>query len=117
MIEMNVVISANSTTGDYKNAFLVSAGTMKGSGILIAPNATAVAGTTAYNVNAANITTAIAIGTNAADIDLLASIKIIFSFTASANATFKYQFAQNNAIAATTARTFKGSILKYKKIN
>ena len=117
MIEMDVVISANSTTGDYKNAFLVSAGTMKGSGILIAPNATAVAATTAYNVNAANITTAIAIGTNAADLDLLASIKIIFSFTASANATFKYQFAQNNAILATTARTWKGSILKYKKIN
>lgn len=117
MIEMDVVISANSTTGDYKNAFLVSAGTMKGSGILIAPNATAIAGTTAYNVNAANITTAIAIGTNAADLDLLASIKIIFSFTASANATLKYQFAQNNAILATTARTFKGSILKYKKIN
>jgi hypothetical protein len=117
MTELDVVISANSTVADYKNAFLVSAGTMKGSGILIAPNATAIAATTAYNVNAANITTAIAIGTNAADLDLLTSIKIIFSFTASANATFKYQFAQNNAILATTARTFKGSILKYKKIN
>jgi hypothetical protein len=41
----------------------------------------------------------------------------MFSFTASANATFSYQFAQNSAVVSTSARTWKGSILKYKRID
>jgi len=117
MIEMNLLISCNSATGDYKLLFKVSSGTMKGSGIFVGTSNTAVAQTTAFNVNVLDATTIISSGTNAADLDLLASAKIIFSFTASANATLSYQFAQSSAVVATTARTWKGSILKYKRID
>lgn len=117
MVIMYIVISCNSAAADYKSGFKVSAGTMKGSGIFTGTNNTAVAQNTAYNVNGTNATSVIASGTNAADLDLLASARIMFSFTASANATFSYQFAQNSAIAATTARTWKGSILKYKRLD
>ena len=117
MMEMDIVISCNSAAGDYKSGFLVSAGTMKGSGIFTGTSNTAVAQNTAYNVNGVNATSTIASGTNSPDLDLLASARIMFSFTASANATFSYQFSQNSPIAATTARTWKGSILKYKRID
>jgi hypothetical protein len=117
MAIVDLVISCNSTTGDYRSGFKVSAGTMKGSGIYNGTSNTAVAQNTAMNVNAVNTTSTIASGTNAADLDLLASQRIMFSFTASANATFSFQFAQNSAVAATTARTWKGSILKYKRLD
>jgi hypothetical protein len=117
MIELDAVISANSTTNDYKNAFAVSSGTMKGSGILTSNSAGTIGQASNILSSAAAATNTSGIGTALADLDLLHSIKIIYSFTASANATFKYQFAQNGAGVGTTARTFKGSILKYKKIN
>jgi hypothetical protein len=117
MIELDAVISANNTSADYQSAFNVSSGTMKGNGIYTATGLTGVASVTITSANAAASTTAVSTGPPTADLDSLLSIKIIFSFTASANATFKYKFAQNVAIAATTARTLKGSILKYKKIN
>ena len=40
-----------------------------------------------------------------------------FCFYASANATFKVQFANNTAGAGITSITWKGSILKYKRID
>jgi hypothetical protein len=117
MIELDAVISGNNTNGDYKGAFAVSSGTMKGQGIITCNTATAVAQVISINANSVATTAATAIGTLVSDIDLLHSIKIIFSFTASANATFKYQFANVTAGVGWTSRTFKGSILKYKKIN
>lgn len=117
MIELDAVISSNSTTGDYKNAFNVSAGTMKAHGMLLAPNISGVPTVNLYNANSSATSTAFGIGTIMNDLDGLLSIKVIYSFTASANATFRYQFAQNTATAATTARTWKGSILKYKRID
>jgi hypothetical protein len=117
MIELDAVISANSTANDYKNAFAVSSGTMKGSGIITSNSAGTIGQASNILASAAAATNTSGIGTALADLDLLHSIKIIYSFTASANATFKYQFAQNSAGVGTTARTNKGSILKYKKIN
>jgi hypothetical protein len=117
MIEMDIVISCNNTSSDYKNAFNVSAGTMKGSGIAISNSNGTVAQTTNITASAGASTNSNPIGTSLADLDMLFSTKIIYSFTASANATLRYQFAQNSAIAATTARTWKGSILKYKRLD
>ena len=117
MIELDVVVSSNSTAADYKNVLAVSAGTMKGSGLSISNTNGGVAQTTNLTASIAANTGANPIGTSLADLDMLFSTKIIFSFTASANATFKYQFAQNTAVIATTARTWKGSILKYKRID
>lgn len=117
MIEMDVVFSSTNTSADYKSAFNVSAGTMKGAGISIGAATTGAAQTSPYNANPSASTNSISSGTISADIDVLSSIKIIYSFTASANATFRYQFAQNTAVASTTARVWKGSILKYKRID
>lgn len=117
MLEMDLVISANNTSGDYTNRFTVSAGTMKGNGILTATGLTGIAAVTVASANATASTTTVSVGPPYADLDSLISIKIIFSFTASANGNFIYQFAQNVAIPATTARTWKGSILKYKRID
>jgi hypothetical protein len=117
MIEMDIVISANNITGDYKNAFFVSAGTMLGTGFMIGPTATGAAQVNIYSSNTVPTSTSVVLGTQTANIDLLSSIKIIYSFQASANATFSYQFANNAAAAGRTSRTWKGSILKYKRID
>jgi len=117
MIEMDVVISASNTSGDYKNAFSVTAGTMKAQGIITCKTAGAIAQVISINANSAATTSVTPIGTLVSDLDLLHSIKIIYSFTASANATFKYQFANNVGGAGFVSRTWKGSILKYKRID
>lgn len=117
MIEMDIVISANNTTGDYKNAFFVSAGTMLGTGFMLGGSATGTVQTNIYSSNTVATSTNVTLGTAIANIDLLSSTKIIYSFQASANATFSYQFANNTAGAGRTSRTWKGSILKYKRID
>jgi hypothetical protein len=117
MIEMDVVISSNNTTGDYQNRFSVSAGTMLGKGFMIGPTATGAAQVNEYSANAVTISTPLVLGSPVANIDFLVSTKIIFSFQASANATLSYQFANAAAGAGRTSRTWKGSILKYKRID
>lgn len=117
MVELDAVISANNTAGDYANAFFVSAGTMKGQGIQNCNSATSVAQVISVNANAVNVSLTTPMGTLIADIDMLSSIKIIYSFTASANAVFSYRFSNVAAAAGRISRTWKGSILKYKKIN
>ena len=117
MVEMDVVISCNNISGDYKNAFTVSAGTMKGTGFMLGASSTGAVQTNIYSANAVATTTVVVIGTALQDLDLLSSTKIIFSFQASANATCKYQFANNAAGGGRTSRTWKGSILKYKIID
>jgi sorbitol-specific phosphotransferase system component IIA len=117
MLELDLVISANNITGDYKNAFFVSAGTMLGTGFMIGPTATGTAQVNIYSSNTVATSTSVILGTQTANIDLLASTKIIYSFQASANATLSYQFANNAAAAGRTSRTWKGSILKYKRID
>ena len=114
---MDIVHSANSNSGDYQNRFFVTAGTMKGQGILTCNNATGNAQVTSMVANSSTNTGLTIIGTQVSDIDFISSMKIIFAFTASANATFKYQFSPAVLNVSWTARTWKGSILKYKKIN
>ena len=117
MIEMDIVMSASSTTADYKFCFAISSGTMKGQANCICYTNTGTAQVILSLANATSTSTAIPVGTQLADIDMLASMKIIYSFTASANATLKYQFANNTATAGAISRTWKGSILKYKRID
>jgi len=44
-------------------------------------------------------------------------MRIIYSFTASADATFRYRFGNSAAAAGRTSRTWKGSVLKYKTLD
>jgi hypothetical protein len=115
MIEMNVCWSGNNATGDYKMAIAVSAGTMKGYGLSLQSDTTGIK--TLSTVAGGSASTQTTYNLVAADIDFLMSSKIYFNFIASANATCKYQFANISAAAGRTSRTWKGSILQYKRID
>jgi hypothetical protein len=117
MIELDAVISMNNGTSRYSNRLDISAGTMKGMGIMTNINNAGTAAVTTLSAFTAANTAATSIINPSLDIDGLTSIKIIFSFTASANAIFKYKFANLVATVGGISRTLKGSILKYKKIN
>lgn len=117
MVEMEVAMSGNNTTGDYTFDFQVSAGTMKGKGT--AQNLTAAAAIQNIIVTSAGAanTTAVACGIVTADLDYVIAMRIIYSFTASSNATFRYRFGNATAGAGRTSRTWKGSVLKYKTLD
>ena len=117
MVEMEVAISGNNTTGDYSFDFQVSAGTMKGKGT--AQNLTSAAAIQNIIVTAAGAanTTSIVCGVSTADLDDVIAMRIIYSFTASADATFTYRFGNATAGAGRTSRTWKGSVLKYKTLD
>ena len=117
MIECDLVISGNNTTGDYQGAFNVSAGTIIGKGACQNLTATNAVQNIIITVNATATTTAIVTGVPTANLDDLVYVKMAFAFTASANATFIYKFANTTAGAGRTSRTWKGSILKYKRID
>ena len=116
MVSMNLTTSANNSTGDLKWGFNVSAGTMKGYGTIQSIGTTSAVSNVIISANSINVTTAIPIGAES-DLDFLVHSQISYSFTASANATFKFQFANNAAGAGRTSRTWKGSILKYKRLD
>ncbi len=116
MVEFQLTISANNTTGDYKFAINVSSGTMKGSGLWHYISSTGAAVNAVVQANAAS-NTSVNGGTTVGDIDFLCFYQLKFSFTASSNATFSLQFANVIANPAYTSRTWKGSILRYKRID
>jgi len=116
MVELQLTISANNTSGDYKFAVNVSSGTMKGSGLWHYISSTGAGVNAVVQANAAS-NTGVNGGTTVSDIDFLCFYQLKFSFTASANATFSLQFANVTANPAYTSRTWKGSILKYKRID
>ena len=117
MIEMQITYSGNNITGDYKYAIAVSAGSMKGAGSTIYLGATGIQANTGLTANIASRTQEVICGVAYADLDQLHTIITLYSFTASSNATCKYQFANSVAGAGRTSRTWKGSILKYKRID
>lgn len=117
MVEMEVAVSGNNTTGDYNFDFQVSTGTMKGKGTAQnLTSANAIQNAIVTSAGAAN-TTAIACGIPTADLDDVIAMRIIFSFTASANATFRYRFGNNSVGTGRTSRTWKGSVMKYKTLD
>ena len=120
MVELLISTSGSSSTGDYKFGFAVSAGTMIGAGSAICQNATLAASNTRISATAGAVTNSIPIGQNGGTIPTSSGVVCAsanYSFTASANATFKFQFANNSAGASVTSRTWKGSILRYKRLD
>jgi hypothetical protein len=118
MIEMVLATASDSSTNDYKFGFAVSAGTMTGVGNAVCRNATNSGTVTVISATAANVTNSIVIGQNTGTIPSgtgIVTATIDFGFYATSNGVFKFQFALNSG--ATTARTFKGTILKYKRLD
>ena len=117
MMELDICYSGNNTTGDYQFGLRVSAGNMKGQGNFLAYSTTGVITNASLAANSAINTNSPQLGVNVADLDSLQFLKIVFPFTASANATLLYQFSNAAAGAGRTSRTWKGSILRYKRID
>jgi hypothetical protein len=116
MIEMDICWSGNNVTGGYSYVFGVSSGTIKGGGVVYTNSAvsTLLMNTSAGGAAAPSPRTSAVLN---ADIDYLMTMKICVNVIASANATFRYQFANASAGAGRTSRTWKGSILRYKRID
>jgi len=116
MIKCDLTISGFSTTADYKCGFAVASGTMTGKGH---SQSISIGGAIQNLIVSANgpTTASLAIAASAAALDDLTAISIAYSFTASANTTLKFQFANNTATTGAASRTWKGSILKYKRLD
>ena len=117
LIDMDIALSANNTTGDYIFDFEVSAGTMTGKGTC--QTLTTVGGISNIVVlaNAVTSTTDISTGSSNASLDDVYTARILFAFTATANGTFRYRFGNVAPAAGRTSRTWKGSIMRYKNLD
>ena len=115
MIQMVLATAGDSSLNDYKFGYAVSAGTMTGSGNAICRNAANSAVVTALNVTGASITNAIPVG-QIGNLNGITTGTIDFGFYATNNGIFKFQFALNSGVSG-TARTCKGTILKYKRLD
>ncbi|MFN6013357.1 MAG: hypothetical protein ACK47F_01545, partial [Flavobacteriales bacterium] len=119
MLELDIATSGDSSTNDYKFQFFVSTGTMVGGGNAIHRNATNAATNTALTATGVAVTPTVPIGQNGGAIPTssgVISAVANYAFRATANSTFKFQFACN-AGTTSVARTWKGSILKYKRLD
>jgi hypothetical protein len=117
MVQLHLTISGNNATGDYTADFQVSAGTMKGRGTCQNLNASAAVQNIIITAAAAANTTAIITGAPTADLDDLVAVRMTYSFTASADATFRYRFGNASLASGRTSRTWKGSIMQHKRID
>jgi hypothetical protein len=116
MCEMDICWSGNNATGDYKFTLGVSSGLMKAYGTFIGSDTSAVRLLSTAGAGSAVVGDQI-MQVVAADIDFLMNVKIVWYFHASANATFSYRFANSAAAAGRISRTWKGSIMRYKRID
>ncbi len=119
LIQLLIATSGDSSTNDYQFRFALSTGLMTGSGSAIHRNAANTQNNTAIvSANVIN-TNAIAIGQNGGSISSSSGVISAsgdYAFYVNSNATIKFQFAC--ALGTTSiARTWKGSILKYKRLD
>jgi hypothetical protein len=117
MLQMDVCYSGNNTTGDYAFELRVTSGNMKGQGTIYAYSSAGTITNGSFTANSSAVTNTPFVGVNLADLDQLQFLQIWFNFTASANATLNYRFSNAAAAAGRTSRTWKGSILRYKRID
>lgn len=116
-VELDIILSANNTTGDYTADLAVSAGTMTGKGTCQNLTAAAAVQNIIVTAAAAANTTAIVTGAPSASLDDLVMVKMRFAFTASADATCRYRFGNSAPAAGRTSRTWKGSVLRWKRLD
>ena len=117
MVEANICYSGNNTTGDYKFALALSTGLMRARGLSTTYSTAGAPTLQAVSANNVIVSGSIQCGVLDTSLDELHTATFTYNFYASANATFKYQFANNAAGAGRTSRTWKGSIMRYKRID
>jgi len=116
MIDIQITYSSDNRNTDYRFICGVSLGIMNGAGIVQFITSGTSANNSIIQANNAATTTSFNAGAINSDIDSLIFLNISYSFYASENAIFSYRFS-NVAGGNGTARTWKGSILKYKRID
>jgi hypothetical protein len=117
MAEMNLCYSGNDLTGDYKFEFNVTSGGISSRGTCVGYNTGSATATQSIQGSGGTSTITISLGVVTADLNVLTNADIKFYFYCTANATMKFRFANNTAGAGRISRTWKGSILKYKRID
>jgi hypothetical protein len=117
MVEANICYSGNNTTGDYKFALALSTGLMRARGLSTTYSTAGAPSLQAVTANNVIVSGSIQCGVLDPSLDELHTATFTYNFYASANATFKFQFANNAAAAGRTSRTWKGSIMRYKRID
>ena len=113
-IDLELWVSANNTTGDYKCDITMSTGNQHLYGYYLAYNVTAVTALNAVNLPSSGVIT---IQSVANDINYMTPLNITVNIYALANATLNFRFANNIAGAGRISRTWKGSIMKYKRLD
>lgn len=119
MLQLILATSGNSSTDDYKFDFALSTGLMIGGGNYLGRTAANATSTIAINASNAISSTAMPVGQNGGTISTSSGIITVtadFAFYVNSNTTFKVRFACNTGTTS-IARTWKGSILKYKRID
>jgi len=115
-IEMILLYSNDNGSNDFKLAFAVSAGALRGSYLVVACGTTDVVNQQVSGSAAgAAATGVINLGTGA-DITVIRVALITATFFFSAIADFKFQFAEVVAAISTSARCNAGSLLRGKRI-
>ena len=114
MVEMDFCWSGNNATGDYQGNFNVTAGTMAGYGLVFSSTSTTPILLVSNNAVSPSFGNFQLVSTS---ITFLMTCKVQFNFTCTQNATFKYQLRNAAASVGATSRTWKGSILKYKRLD
>jgi hypothetical protein len=114
MIELIIAYSGNNTTGDFSFGLLATTGTLRGR-VTYQSITTANAATNATSASVSGA--AFLLGVATADLDVVENVKALITFHCSANATYKIQHGQASPAAGRTTRLWKGSILKYKRLD
>ena len=119
MIEFIIATSGSGSANDYQFRLVLSTGAMIGSGSVIHRNASNAQSNTALTALNTINTATVPIGQNGGTIPTSSGVISAsgnYAFYVNSNTTLKFQFS---CVSGTTsvARTWKGSILKYKRID
>jgi len=117
MVEMNLCYSANNSSVNYKFALALSTGLMRGRGMSLRFSTNGALGFQPLTASNTISTSTVPCGAFTNNLDELMTTTFTHNFYASANATLHFRFANNQAGAGRISRTWKGSILKYKRID
>lgn len=114
LIDVEMMISGNNTTGDFEFRFAVAAGTMDGGGHYQSLGASLAIANTAITASAAANTADLPVGTSN-NLAVPIAVRAQFAFVPSNTTTLKLQFGNNAAAAGRTSRIIKGSVLRWKE--
>ncbi|MDL5055887.1 hypothetical protein [Geitlerinema calcuttense] len=116
-VEMDLIVSGNNATGDYTMDFQMSTGNQRGKGTCQGLNASNAVQNIIVTAAGVQATTAIVTGAPTADLNDLVFVKVSYAFTALADATFQFRFGNAAAASGRTSRTWKGSVLRHKRLD